>query len=236
MVGTRDDIFLRAVSGLASRMVEVHVCEDPCGSPLEGEYLVHGEDFEEVDKTKEAWYTNLEEVVPEIDNSDELAKLREAAKGGEATPKEKEKKTRKESKKKGKKKKKKEAASSKKEKKPEREKAAKAKAEETSSSSSGSFAEKVGGKSLEAVLEGTGFDPDYKKRCKFLRKARKVSKKAKKKRKKESEGSSASQSSSSSSHGSDLASYGLFEPEKRIKAIYSGGPFPWYPLEHSSAA
>lgn len=236
VTGTKDDSVLRAMSGKASRMMEVHICDSPCSTPVDGEFLVHGETFEVVDRSEEAWYTNLEAVIPEAEERDELEKLRAAARGVEEAPKppeEKEAKTKKKKKDKKKKKEKKdsdvkkrrEASPSKKEKKAEVE-AKRRKAEDASSSSSSEVSdEKVGEKSLQAVFEGTGLDPDYRKRMKFLRRARKVGKKTKKKKKKKgSQGSDSSQSSSSSSGKSDEDHRGLFEPERKIKAIWRKCP------------
>eukprot|EP00438_Fugacium_kawagutii_P001025 Skav205833 [mRNA] locus=scaffold160:189305:190459:- [translate_table: standard] len=233
VTGTRDDGFLRAISGLPTRMAQAHICEPACGAPLEGEFLLHAEAFDTVEKASEPWLSNLEEVVPEIGERDELEKLRAAARGDEGTPsgKEKKEKNKKEKKKdskkkkeKEKKKKKKEQSPSKKEKKDLEEEVEKKKADRSSSSSSTGPEGPVGEKSLEAVFEGTGLDPDFRRRTRFLKKAKRVSKKLKKKKRKESEGSGSSQSSSSSEEPSQEGHLGLFEPEKRVKAIWRKCP------------
>lgn len=170
-----------------------------------------------MDRDREAWQTNLEAVVHEADPADELARLRQAARGVEEAPKEDEKKEKQDERKKDKKKKK-EAAKKKeaekkkkKEKKPVRDEADRKREAATVSSSSSESPGKEEGKNLELIFEGTGLDPNYKKRMKVLKRARKVGKKVKKKKKKkDSEGSDDSQSRLRAALWDPLRGLGVF--------------------------
>eukprot|EP00438_Fugacium_kawagutii_P012023 Skav218165 [mRNA] locus=scaffold5213:66233:75512:- [translate_table: standard] len=202
VTGTQDDGLLRSLTGRPSRKIDVHACEPGCPQVLENERLVHGGQFREEDQAKEEWYSNIENVVPEADGPDELARMREAALEMKAPKKEKKrKKDEEEGREAPRKEKKKRDASSEEE------------------------DEDRGKKTQEALFENTGLDPDVKRRFKYLRKARRLGRSKKKKKKKRSSGSG---SSSSSSSGSSAASTGrggtLFSSEKRIKSLWKRYP------------
>ena len=100
--GTQDEELLRSLSGIPGRKLTVHVCPDGCGEVLSGANVVHGKDYEEVDVDKEAWMSNLKEVISAEATEDENAKLREeleryrAEREREESPKKKKKKKEKE--------------------------------------------------------------------------------------------------------------------------------------------
>lgn len=202
--GTQDDVLLRSITGRASRMMEVHICPADCAKEIAGEFVLHGDKFTRHARDREAWFVNVENVVPLREENDELAALREAAegelevKGGlrEKSPKE-EKKEKKRSKDKKSGKERKEADAKKREEKDDEEEA-----EEE---------DDVGKKDLAGLFAGTGLDPSPKKRQKFMKKARRAGKgKKKKKKKEETESSGSSSSSSSSSAPGGSGGQGLF--------------------------
>lgn len=211
--GTKDDGLLRAVTAQEGRLLEVHICGDGCADVLTGELLVHGRDFDKVNREDEDWYTNMEAVVPRGGEPDELRELREAARAEEARegtggpPKpEKEKEARKEKRK---------------EKDKPKEEASKKKKRKEGSGDSQEEEER-GRKDLGAIFSGTGLDPDPKKRAKMLRRARKLGKK-KKKKKKESDSSTGSSSGSSASKSSS-GEEALFSTSKKVKKIWGRYP------------
>ena len=217
VLGTRDDGFLRAMTGRSSRQVTIHVCEDGCQQILTEENLVHGNGFFEVDPKSEAWFTNMVEVRPEGGN-DELAELRRRARleaapegmGEEESPKE------------GKKSKKEKKAAKKKNKEEKKEgKERKRKAEVESSEE----LLETGQKSLRAIYEGTGLDPDFKARTRLLGKAKKIGRNKKKKKKKDSDSGTGADDVSTSSLSSLVEEdVGLFEEEKRMMVIWRRYP------------
>ena len=211
--GTRDDELLRVLSGKRERLVRVHVCGPDCANVLTGELMVHGKNFEAVDRGAVAWFTNLEQVIPdEGDGEDELEKLRREAekakdkknKGAGGTPKEKKKK--------------------KKSKSVERKKRKEDKGkEEESESEDDEEEEEPGRKSLEELFSRTGLDPSFKRRNKVLKRARRLGKgkkKKKKSKKKESESKEEDEESSDSgtSSGGDEG-YSLFQSDKKVAHI-----------------
>lgn len=202
--GTQDDVLLRALTGKPSRKVDIHVCDAGCQGALENELLVHGQNFEESERTKEDWFTNVEHVVPVEDAPDELARLRQAAGEHEEAPNPAAKKAPEEAR---------EHKGTPKESKRKKE-------DEVDEDD-----EEVGRKSQAALFAATGLDPDVKARTKFLRKARKLGKsKKKKKKKKGSVSESSSASSSSSSVESTVAAASLFSSEKKIKTLWRKFP------------
>lgn len=216
ILGTKDDVLLRSLTGKSDRLVDVHICGPGCAAALTGEFVLHGKSYE-VSKDKEAWFTNVEEVVVVEPGPDELARLRAAARleeepadegrppGGE-TPKGKKRKKEKTKRK-----------TENKAKKDEREKEGKAAVEDESEE------EEIGKKSLEAMYEGTGLDPSAKRRKSFLKKARRLAK-GKKKKKKKNDSDSESSSSDSTSSTSSGGQGGLFTSEKKVKQVWRKYP------------
>ena len=203
--GTKDDEFLKEMSGRRDRMARVHLCERFCPEAVTGATLLHARLYKVVEKDKEAWMTNLEGVLPAEAEDDELARLREAAKeanrGETGSPKEK-------TSKKEKKRKEKEKQDAEDKKKPLKKESS------------------VGRKALAGVFGGTALDPDPLVRAKILKKAKRVGQ-AKKKKKKKSSGSGGSdeESTSSSSSSTTIAlGGGLFESEGTLKAIWKRYP------------
>lgn len=85
--------------------------------------------------------------------------------------------------------------------------------------------EEPGQKSLEALYNGTGLDPDAKRRGKVLRRARRLAKGKKKKKKKRDDDSSSENSSTGSSSSSTSGGQGgLFTSEKKVKQVWRRFP------------
>ena len=86
----------------------------------------------------------------------------------------------------------------------------------------------VGQRPLEDVFKYTGMDPEPGRRARVLKRARRIGKAGKKKRKKKDKESSTSRQSSSSystqSSWSDYGQEGLFEEEKKLRAIWRRAP------------
>lgn len=210
--GVQDDLLLRALTGKADRMMEVHVCQADCSRTLEGELMVHGDVFKEVTRDEEPWFSNVEAVIPSGHHEgevDELARLREEARGVEGPPRgpEKRKKEKKDKKT------------------PKEERAAKA-AKEDKESGRESEGDEPDRKPLDLMFGGTGLDPDSKRRRKIMKKARKVGqgKKRKKKKKSGSSGSKSSRSSSSRSSGDEEPGAALFTSDKKVKVVWRRYP------------
>ena len=213
--GTRDEALLRALTGRESRLISAHVCPEGCEALVTDEFLVHGSDYEQVDRGAEAWFSNLVKVRIEGGaEADEMANLRReaeernqaVAKGGEEPPKEAKKEKKKKEKKRAR----------------DEEKLAKDKRRRSSSDSRDQV---PGQKSLRVVYEQTGLDPDAKVRRKVMKKARKLGKKKKKKRKgDDSSSSSASPSSSSAGSSVSPAEGGLFSSERKMQTIWRHYP------------
>lgn len=211
VTGTRDDVLLRTITGRPSRMIEVHICPDGCARELTGEYIVHGDKFTSHPRENEAWFLNVESVVPMREPPDELAGLREAVglegDGKGAQPEEAPKEDKKE---KRKSKEKKESKEKRKSDKDQREEDEEEDREE----------DDIGKKDLAGLFGGTGLDPSPKKRRHFMKKARRVGKGKKKKKKKEETDSSGTSTSSSSSSGlAGSSGQGLFNSEKKVRVI-----------------
>lgn len=209
--GVQDDLLLRALTGRADRMLEVHVCQEGCAKTLEGELLVHGDLFKEVTREGEPWFTNIEAVVPPalaVAEVDELEAMREAAKGGEP-PSKKEKKEK-----------------EKKEKKARRDEAEEKRAKGAEGDvRDDSDEDEKDRKPLEMMFGGTGLDPDSHRRRKVLQKARKIGQSKKKKKKKSgSSGSRSSGSSSSKSSPSGAGGAALFSSDKKMKVVWKKYP------------
>ena len=213
--GTQDEEFLKAVSGKKDRIADLHLCDDGCGGTVTGELVIHSQRFKKVKKEEEAWYSNMEQSVHEVEaEEDELERLRAAAlekekeaKGDAKSPKEKKKKHEGDEKKKKKKKKEKKTKETPK--------------KEGSEDSSEEDEMEVGQVALKQIFRGTGLDPKYKRRNKVLKRARKIGQGEKKKDKKKddsTEEDSGSGSSSGTSSGGD-AGMGIFESDKKVKVI-----------------
>jgi hypothetical protein len=209
--GTRDEALLRALTGRESRLISAHVCPEGCEALVTDEFLVHGSDYEQVDRGAEAWFSNLVKVRIEGGaEADEMANLRReaeernqaVAKGGEEPPKEAKKEKKKKEKKRAR----------------DEEKLAKDKRRRSSSDSRDQV---PGQKSLRVVYEQTGLDPDAKVRRKVMKKARKLGKKKKKRKGDDSSSSSASPSSSSAGSSVSPAEGGSLAASGRCKQ--SGG-------------
>lgn len=202
--GTQDDVLLRALTGKPSRKMEIHVCDPGCAGVLENELMVHGQVFEETERNKEEWFTNVEHVVPMGDDPDELARLRRAAGEQEAAPN---------------------AELAKKGGEPKEGRATPKDSKRRRDDEAEEDDEEVGRKTQAALFSSTGLDPDVKMRTKFLRRARRLGKSKKKKKKKKDSGSeSSSGSSSSSSVESTVAASSLFSSEKKIKTLWRKFP------------
>eukprot|EP00435_Cladocopium_sp_Y103_P029073 s976_g7.t1 len=216
VTGTKDERLLKALSGKVGKRLAVHVCPPDCGNVLTDEFLIHGREFQQVDLTKDPWYTNLVGVAQaDGEGEDEMARLREeldkrkaeAEKKGDRSPKEREEK---EKRKKEKKEKAKDSKAEKKEKKQEE--------------SSASLERVPGKKDLSALFDGTGLDPNPRARRRVLQKARKMGKGKKKKKESSSSGSSSGGSSSAATSSSRDVSGGLFNSERKMKRVWRRYP------------
>ena len=228
--GTKDDVLLRILSGKKDRLVTVHLCAAGCQDILTGETLIHGKTYRAIDKDKEAWFSNLEAVAEDITYpEDEMAKLRKElekakaeAKGVEETPIPSEEEDGKKKKKKKKKRKKSRSKEKKKDKKTDKEEKKKKKKEASSSSS----LDEGGKKDPEALFKGTGLDPEKKRRDRVIRRAKRLGKSSHKKKKKKSSGggSGGSSSSGSGTDSKEDEGGGLFENDRKVKALYNRYP------------
>ena len=217
--GTKDDELLRVMSGRGDRILAVHLCDAGCQHVMTGEALIHAEKYQEVDKTKEAWFTNLEVVGPAPAREDEMARLREAAlkaeedkdRGDRRSPKRKRSKS---------KKRKKEKAKEKKEKKGSKQDDKDGSQEESEEESDLGV---IGQKDPSVLFKGTGLDPERKRREKIARRARRLGKSGKKKKKKKKDDSREDKGESSSSSSGDTlddeGGAGLFQPDRKVKLI-----------------
>jgi len=207
--GTKNEELLRVLSGKRDRLVSIHLCEEGCGEQLTDEVLLHAQGFEETALARVPWLTNLQEAKEAAEEVDEMAELRK-----ELEKREKEKKEHA---------KKEEAKENRRKKKKEREegRASKSPKQDREDRESGQ-------KPLEDFFKHTGMDPDPSRRGKVLKRARRIGKRGKKKNKKKDKGSSSSgrssASSSTSSDSSDYGEEGLFEEEKRLRAIWKKCP------------
>ena len=207
--GTLDEGLLRSLSGKDDRKLKVHVCPADCDDALTGEFLLHGKKFVQVVLGDRPWHSNLEKVQSLAPAEDELEKLRLEAErlkedlrkmGGAEPPEEKKKKKKK------------------------KDKERKSKDTKEKEDDDEPEALEKGKKSLASLFEGTGLDPDVRKRNKVLKRARRLGKgKKKKKDKKKSSGSSSEDSDSTTSSGGDQGR-GLFEGDKKVKLIASRCP------------
>lgn len=206
--GTRDEGLLRVLSATPGRLMKVHVCPPGCPKLITGDLVAHGEEAENAMKDSQAWYTNVEEVVPPEVRGDELEALRREAEartgaGGETPKKKAKEKTKK------------------------KEKKAKEKAMHLEVAEGAVSSGERGVKELSLLFSGTGLDPNQKVRKKMQKKARRLGKSSKKKKKKKSSsGSSKSSSSSSSSSPSSNSQIGegLFDSDHRLTIIWKRYP------------
>ena len=216
--GTQDDELLRVLSGKSSRLLQVHICEDGCAGTLTGETLVHGREFLKVKKEDDEWYSNLEKVVPGVDEGeDQLELLRKAALAREEKDDKDTEKDKKKSKTKKKKKDKKDKGSDA----PSGSKGHKEKKKRKSESEDEEEKLEVGQRNLKGLFYKTGLDPNVKRRLKMMKKARKLGT-AKKKKSKKDKSSTSSPSdgsdSSESSTGGGVES-GLFDSDNTVKVM-----------------
>ena len=204
--GTTSEELLRLLSGKASKLLQVHLCDDPCSHLTWKEGLIHASRLKRCQYEDYAWSRNAEVSVREAER-DEMAILRreaaERGKGvgiGAGTPgaaaeeaaREAPKETKDESSKKKKKRKK------------------KAKERMTPI------------KSLEALFATTGLDPREEVRRKLRRRAKRLGHKAR--AKKSSSGSSSSSSSSGSSTEEEGPPEELFAPVSAPQRIWRRYP------------
>lgn len=207
--GTKNEELLRILSGKKDKMVNIHLCEEGCSGQLTDEVLLHSLSYEETELTRVPWLTNLVLAREDEEEVDEMAELRKEKERMEKDLKGASKKLDSKEKKRKRKKEKEEGR-------PER--SPKRESEDL----------EPGQKSLVSVFRNTGMDPDPTRRAKVLKRARKIGKKVKKKSKKKEKGSSSaggsSSTSSSTSGSTDYGMEGLFEEEKRLRAIWKKCP------------
>ena len=210
VTGTDSEALLAYLSGQTPRLLQVHLCQDPCENKLWKDGLFHLQKSSAWTSPPEDWMRNLREVVPPPGGEgggDELAALRAEA---EELRKKVEKK-KKEKKSKSPKRKKREEKDEE-EKKKKKVKKARIKAK----------------KSLAAVLGQTGLDPDPEVRRYFAKEAKRmIQGKKKKKKKKEkksksgSEGSSLSGSKKEDSSSSETGDVGALDQDDLFEATSS---------------
>ena len=207
--GTGDEDLLRILSGRKDdKLVAVHLCTVDCNQQLADELLVHSGKFEEVSLMEESWMSNLKEATRREDGGDDLQELRrEQARMEEAG-----RKAKTVDKKEAKRKRREEAEEGRPSKSP--------KGEEES--------REVGQRTLAEVFGGTGMDPNVGVRSKIVKRARKIAKKDRRSKKKKDKGSSSGSlgttSSSSSSSSLEVGETGLFEDDKRLRAVWKRCP------------
>ena len=206
--GTRDEDLLRILSGRKDKLVAVHLCTMDCNQQLADELLVHSGKFEEVSLMEESWMSNLKEATRREDGGDDLQELRrEQARMEEAG-----RKAKTDDKKEAKRKKREEAEEGRPSKSPK----------------GGEESREVGQRTLAEVFGGTGMDPNVRVRSKIVKRARKIAKKDRRSKKKKDKGSSSGSlgttSSSSSSSSLEVGETGLFEDDKRLRAVWKRCP------------
>ena len=215
--GTMDEDILKTMTGRPDRLMSIHVCGEHCGGELSEETLIHGGVFEEVDGAGAAWMSNLKGVVETPREDDENQRLREEAE--RVRKEESDRKKREKGEDDPPKKKKKKKEKEKKRKKKEKKGSDQAEEDETEEDL------EVGQRPLGAVYQGTGLDPEYKRRKKMIRKARRLGQNQKKKKKKGSKsGSSQEETSGSTDSSSTTDGGGLFEDEQRLRRIWTKYP------------
>ncbi|CAK9058307.1 Uncharacterized protein SCF082_LOCUS31115, partial [Durusdinium trenchii] len=204
--GTTSEELLRLLSGRASKVLQVHLCDDPCSHLVWKEGLIHAQRLKKCQFEDLPWSRNAEVSVREAER-DEMEVLRkEAAERGKgvgaglgapgAAAEEAVREAQKEEK---------EPSSKKKKKK-------KKKAKERMTPV----------KSLEAIFGTTGLDPKEEVRRKLRRKAKHLSRKAKSR--KSSSNSSSSDSSSGSSTMEEGPTEELFSPVSAPQRIWRRFP------------
>ena len=227
--GTRDEELLRVLSGDDERRLVVHICQAGCGGVLSSPNLVHGKGYVKGDKKAAPWMTNLEAGAEE---EDENRRLREEAdehrrrEGRSRSPRGKTEKEKDKEKKRDKKDKGKKEKGKKEKKKGKKETKKKEEAPVDVSSSSSDL--EVGQRPLEDIFEGTGLDPNVKRRRRLLKRAKRVGKSKKKKSKKKGSQSSGSQSggdtTSTTSTAEEEEGNSLFAKERKLKRIWQRYP------------
>ena len=194
--GTQHEGLLRYLSGRLDKLVQVHMCPDPCKNRVWKDGLVHLEKMRRAPEPEEAWMSNAVEVerAPGDAEVDELRRMREEAQ--QVAPPEVRGRSpnRRKSRSAEKRIRKKRRRSSEEEVRKEKESRAQ--------------------KEVEALFSGTGLDPDPVVRRKQLRRGQRLADKRSKKKKKKSRKSS-HRGSGGSSSSSDSRTSGQERGESR---------------------
>ena len=204
--GTTSEEILRVLSGKASKLLQVHLCDDPCSHLTWKEGLIHAQRLKRCNYEDYPWSRNAEVSVREAERDEMAVIRREAAERGKGigaglkapgtTAEEADRESPED---------KKEVAAKKKKKK-------KKKAKERMTPV----------KSLEALFATTGLDPKEDVRRKLRKKAKRLGRRARSR--KSSTGSSSSSSSSGSSTEEDGQYEELFTPLSAPQRIWRKYP------------
>ena len=199
--GTHSENILKYLSGVSSRLCEVHLCGDPCGARVWRDGLVHANKIKRIEGGREAWMDNLqaapkETLEEEEDVNEELRKEAEKArlelmrreKAEDAPGKGAE----------GKRKKKKKSGK-------------RLKASD-------------GKKAVATVFSGTGLDPDPGVRKLAIKAAKKVRKKGKKKRRRSSSSATSSSATSSSASSEEVMGTEIFQGQRENLKLWKKVP------------
>ena len=203
--GTPAESLLRALSGVPSKHIRVHLCPDPCPALVWEEGYLHCSQLKEADREAVGWSQNLEAAV-EKEDDDELKQLRSSIEdlrhrgkgvGGAAEKREKRDKSPgasgDEDQRKKKKRRKKEASR------------IQAK------------------KSLESLFSTTGLDPKAEVRRRVKKRAKRVAKRTRN-RKRGSSSSGEDSSSSSTIESCEVNDKDLFEPATSTQRVWRQCP------------
>ena len=202
--GTPSESLLRALSGVPSRQLRVHLCPDPCPALVWEEAYLHCSQVREVERGSLGWSQTLEAAV-EKEDDDELRQLRASAEelrlrgkgvGGQAEkPKKKEVSPGSSGDEAKKKKKKRKRAASR----------------------------IQARKGLDSLFGTTGLDPKAEVRRKVKKRARRVARRTRNK-KRGSSSSDGSSSSSSSPESCEVDDKDLFEPATSTQRVWKQCP------------
>lgn len=203
VAGTKSEHLLKYLSGVDSRQIQGHLCQEGCAQETSGDDFIHIKKVRKLkDSEEEEWMKNLLEV--RRDERDELMVLRrEAAEGAPEVGAEDTKKAKKLDKKEKEKKKK----------------------EVKRTRSPSPVVARKGGRDLSSILGGSGLDPNPKKRNRMLKKAKRIiGKKKKKKSSASSSRSSGDVDSSSGSSTSQVMAGDIFGQTRTAKRVASQCP------------
>lgn len=203
VAGTKSEHLLKYLSGVDSRQIQGHLCQEGCAQETSGDDFIHIKKVRKLkDSEEEEWMKNLLEV--RRDERDELMVLRrEAAEGAPEVGAEDAKKAKKLDKKEKEKKKK----------------------EVKRTRSPSPVVARKGGRDLSSILGGSGLDPNPKKRNRMLKKAKRIiGKKKKKKSSASSSRSSGDVDSSSGSSTSQVMAGDIFGQTRTAKRVASQCP------------